>query len=78
MTIKHPDANVGDLRTQSAFTNAATPIVLASKDPEVARLVADLRVVRVYPDTTDAHGQWASVFKIEVALVAVAEANRSG
>ena len=57
---------VGQFRAQSAYVSADTPIQLVSSDPKVALMLAKLRVVRTYPDTRDAQGNWTSTFKIEV------------
>lgn len=57
---------VGDMRHQSAFQDSDTPVVLVSKNRAVAQLLKGLKVVRVFPDTTDPEGRWAGVFKIEV------------
>jgi hypothetical protein len=64
MTIK--SATVGELRVQSAYQDHKTPVEIVSRDPEVAKTLAGLRVVKSYPDTRDAEGNWASTFKIEV------------
>lgn len=57
---------VGQLRQQSALVDADTPIVLVSKNHAVMQLIRGLKVVRVYPDTTDAEGNFSGTFKIEV------------
>ncbi|HEV3059736.1 MAG TPA: hypothetical protein VGY48_15905 [Vicinamibacterales bacterium] len=57
---------VGQMRQQSALADADTPIVLVSKNNAVLQLIRGLKVVRVYPDTTDAEGNWSGTFKIEV------------
>jgi len=56
---------VGELRAQCAYQDGSTPIELVSKDPAVAHILAKLRVVQCYPDTTNAAGEWSRTFKIE-------------
>jgi len=58
--------SVGDLRAQAAYCSGATQVILVSKDPKVQEVLRGLRIMRFYPDTTDAEGNWTSVFKVEV------------
>lgn len=59
---------VGKIRQKCAFEDSDTPVILVADrdDPKTARLLEDLEIVAVYPDTTDANGDWNSTFKISV------------
>lgn len=64
------ETTVGELRHQSAYSSSRTPVITVTKDAELQKLLGGRRltVVRFYPDTTDAAGNFTSTFKIEVAL----------
>lgn len=51
--------SVGEMRAQAAYVAGDTPIVLTSKDPELDKILARVRVVRTCPNF--------SRFEIEVA-----------
>lgn len=57
---------LGTLRTQTAYANAQTPVIIVSKDPDIRAL--DLQVMEVYPDTTDAEGERVptGTFKLKI------------
>ena len=57
---------VGDLRQQCCFLDAEAPVELVTADPELAKLLMTLEIVRFYPNTIDKQGNWKSVFRIEV------------
>lgn len=57
---------VGHMRQQSALVDADTPIILVTKNEALKVLIKNVKVVRVYPDTTDAEGNWTGTFKVEV------------
>jgi hypothetical protein len=63
------ELNVGEMRAQCAYKSADTKVQLVSKDPELGRMLSNLRVVCAYPDTTDAQGNWIGTFKIEVESI---------
>ncbi len=61
------DATVGNMRQQAAFSDSDRPLVIVTGDKDLP----PLEVVRVYPDTTDQHGNFVKggTFKIEVKRV---------
>jgi hypothetical protein len=61
---------VGNLRQQTALMDAYEPVVVIVKDERLKALLegSELVVKRVYPDTTDADGDWTPTFKIEIEL----------
>jgi hypothetical protein len=63
----HKDCTVGEIRQQTALSDADRRVVLVTKNEELLSLVKKARVVRCYPDTTDECGNWNATFKIEVA-----------
>jgi hypothetical protein len=42
--------SVGEMRRSAAYVDCDTPIVLTSNDPELAKILARVRVVRTYPN----------------------------
>lgn len=60
---------VGALRQQSALMDSDTRIQVTTKNRSLQPFLQQLRVVGVYPDTTDRDGSWKSTFKIEVDVV---------
>lgn len=65
------NANVGELRQQSAFADSDEPVIVVTEDEELIRLLAGskLRVVEFYPDTTNNGSGWMPTFKVSIALV---------
>lgn len=59
---------VGMLRQQSALQAPDTPIQIVTHNKSLAPFLQHLKVVRVYPDTTDKIGALNQTFKIEVDL----------
>ena len=58
---------VGKLRQQSALCSASYRVVLVSSDPEVSKLLANLEVTDMFPDTTNEKGSFDEpTFKIRV------------
>lgn len=63
------DNAVGKMRQQSALCDADRRVVLvaSSMDPDIAKILSQLEVVRFYPDTTDENHSFSEpTFKIEV------------
>ncbi|MBW2672389.1 MAG: hypothetical protein JRD89_03085 [Deltaproteobacteria bacterium] len=64
---------VGQLRGQTALSDAAREVVVVTMNRETGRMgPAGFRVASCYPDTTDEHGEWRSVFKIELVPIELA------
>lgn len=58
---------VGLIRQQSAFCDADRRVVLISSDPEVSRILAQLEITDIFPDTTNECGSFSEpTFKIRV------------
>jgi len=63
-----PISTVGEMRQQCALMPMEIPIQVVTKNPSLKPFLSQLRVVAVYPDTTDRDGKWSRTFKIEVEL----------
>lgn len=70
-----PRTDCGELRAQSAYSDAKRPVVIVTEDEELKKMLLDrgvrLVVTQFYPDTTDAEGKFSNpggTFKIAVAL----------
>jgi len=60
-------ATVGLIRQQSALCDADRRVVLVSSDPEVSRILAQLEITDIFPDTTNERGSFSEpTFKIRV------------
>lgn len=59
--------NVGELRSQCAYQDGKTPVIVITNDPQLRHL--KLRVVQFFPDTQAwPGGPWGSVFKIKIEV----------
>lgn len=61
--------SVGKMRQASALVASAEEIVIVGPRGRAHPDLPRLRVVRTYPDTTNAEGNWAPCFKIEVEVL---------